>query len=567
MPKLDTGNGREHDYTKVFSEFGVDFTVNGSAEAVADECPWCGKDRFYLNVTTGQYHCKHCGEKGNVTTYLTWAHRECLARTTDDHYRQLKDKRGIPLQTLKRHGLAYDEDGRRWLIPFKSPKGNVVNIQLYYPERPKGKNKRNLPGLPLSIYGFEQLSHKERIVLICEGPFDAIALDHSIGSNNRSKYAIVATPGAFKAEWAPHFAGRKVRAFYDNDKGGEQHREKVRKLLGESGVAAELKVLTWPDGLPDGYDINDLVREHKGRSVLGYLDEHSRAVTAEPKLAWSYGRDGAASGPEKIDWVWPDRLRCGSYASFSGKGGSFKSTIAREITARYTKGEAMPFCEQAGMPAGHVIYAFAEETEAAVRGYLQTAGADLDRVILLPAVLKDGDPLNVLDHLEEVRQKVREYQVRLLIIDGQNSVVGAPNISTDMLARYNVTNKLHRFAQRENLCLLGIRNEDAEGRAYGPASMGDIARCILRAVEVPHDGTDPYFRLEFVKVSDSPKHRHPPIPYSVEDLGGSSRKILWGKVKPKGDGTIDVTEARKVKAAFDARRAAAITQSAKGARP
>ena len=151
-----------------------------------------------------------------------------------------------------------------------------------------------------------------------------------------------------------------------------------------------------------------------------------------------------------------------------------KSTIARDVLARYTTGKPMPECGKASMPAGYAIYLYAEETEAAVLASLSKAGADMSRVLLLPATLTDGDPLNVMDHLEELRLKIREYGVRLVVIDGQNSVVGAPNICTDMLARHNITNKLHRFAQQENVCLLGIRNEDNEGRAYGPASFGDI---------------------------------------------------------------------------------------------
>src|SRR5262249_24198304 len=148
--------------------------------------------------------------------------------------------------------------------------------------------------------------------------------------------------------------------------------------------------------------------------------------------------------------------------------------------------------------------------------------------------LKDGDPMNLLEHLEELGQKIREHGTRLVIIDGQNSVVGAPNISTDMLARHNVTNKLHQFAQRENVALVGIRNEDAEGRALGPQSMSDLGRCILRSVELSNLSGDGrrYFQLVFERVSDAAPGKHPPIPYSVEDLGGPSRRIVWGKRMP-----------------------------------
>jgi hypothetical protein len=532
-------NGKAHDYRPLFGKLGVVLGApNGSGEAVAEECPYCGSDRFYLNVTEGLWDCKKCDESGNVTTFLTWVHAHHLAKTTADHYLALKAKRGIASQTLKLHELAYDDDNRRWLIPFKNAKGNVINLQLYYPDRPKGvPNKENLPGLPTAIYGFDRLvkADVERPVFLCEGPFDAIAADYNIGHAHRAKYVIVATPGAFKEEWAEHFKGRKVRALYDNDDGGRKHGERVRKLLGESGVAAELKVLKWPDGTPDGYDINDLVRDNPRVKLPGFVAKHSFAVAAEPKLAWSHGWERKDTEPEVIDWIWPDHIPCGTYVSFSGKGGVLKSTIIRELIARYTKGEAMPTCDRVELPAGHVIYITAEDGEKKAWTELDRAGADGGKVSVLPALTRDGDTLNVLDCLGELEQAIKEHSTRLVVIDGQNSVVGAPCIATDMLARHNVTNKLHYFAQRLNIALIGLRNEDQEGRAYGPASMGDQGRCVMRAEEdeTPAKDGQRYFRLIFKKVSDAAPETHPPIPYSVENLGGSSRRILWGKSRPR----------------------------------
>src|SRR5262249_25388450 len=116
----------------LFKFFGYEFKVNGSAEALAEACPWCGKDKFHVNVDTGLYNCKPCGESGNATTFLTWIHAEHLAQTTTEHYLTLKQKRGIATQTLRLHELAYDGMGC-WYIPFKNRQGNIVNMQLYYP--------------------------------------------------------------------------------------------------------------------------------------------------------------------------------------------------------------------------------------------------------------------------------------------------------------------------------------------------------------------------------------------------------------------------------------------------
>lgn len=529
---LPSANGKHHDYSKVFAQFGVTFgQPTGSGEVCAEECPFCGKDKFHVNVGTGKYHCKHCQEGGNVTTFLTWQHGRLLEATTKDHYLTLKAKRGIASQTLRSHELAYDEAEDRWLIPFKSSKDSVVNIQLYYPNKPK-PNKYNLPELPTALYGFHTLTgDKDKTVYLCEGPFDAIALDYNIGHKNRHKYIILATPGSFKEEWAPHFAGLRVKVCHDNDKGGREQSAREQKLL--SPVAHSLTVLKWPEGL-DGYDLNDLVKNRPGLKLPGWIEEHSYKVTREPRLDWDDGWNRKDTEPEVYDWIWPNRLFCGTYVSYSGYRGTMKSTIIRELVARYTRGEPMPGCTEVGLPAGHAIYITAEDSKASAWRSLELVNADMNLVTVLPALLKDGDPLNVLEHLGEVREKIHAHGTRLVIIDGQNSVVGDPNISNDMKARSNVTNRLHQFAQKENICLVGIRNEDRDGRPYGPASFGDLGRCIMRSIaDGDPIGDDYYFHLVFERVSEVSPKLYRPIPYSVEDLGGSARRILWGKVKPK----------------------------------
>jgi AAA domain len=522
------------DQGKIFEALGMEFSRNGSDE-IRGECLWCGGEKFYLNVTSGQYDCKQCKAKGNTTTFLTRFHGDALQKTTADQYTRLKEKRGIANQTLKNHGLAWVPSLKCWLIPIKNAKGNVVNILRYYPEREK-PDKFLLPGLPAGLFGFDRLAaaDKSKIVLMCEGPFDLFALDYSL-KQNRSKYVIVAVPVQFKKEWAEPFRDKKVRFFGDNDDGGLEHTAAVQKWVGPA--ASELLVLRWPAGTPDGFDVNDLVKDRKDQAdpnVLGWLIEHSVKFIREPKLCWEHGWECGDTPDEKIEWICPNRLRTKTYVSLSGRRGTLKSTLMREAIAAFTQGRPMFGLgqDQMGIPAGHVIYITAEDSQGDAWSSFKLAGANKDLITILPAVLRDGGQMNILEHLPELRDKIRELKSRLVIIDGQNSVVGAPCIATDMLARFNVTNKLHQFAQQENICLVGIRNEDDKGRALGPQSMSDLGRCILRCIELDPLDNQRYFKLIFERISDAAPSSYPPIPYSVEDLGGSSRKILWGKVRP-----------------------------------
>jgi hypothetical protein len=103
----EKSGGRVNNFAPVYEKFGVHLsTPNGSGEAKAEECPWCSRTKCYVNVTTGQYHCKQCDASGNVTTFLTWVQADRFEKTTPEHYSRLGKRRGIAPQTLKRHGLA-----------------------------------------------------------------------------------------------------------------------------------------------------------------------------------------------------------------------------------------------------------------------------------------------------------------------------------------------------------------------------------------------------------------------------------------------------------------------------
>jgi hypothetical protein len=524
------------DYRKLYEKFDVAFTRNESEGNVrAEDCPWCGGPKFYMNVTEGTYQCHSgsCGEHGNAYTFLRWVHECWLQQTTVDHYRALKDRRGgIPVQVLKRHQLAYDSANDRWLIPFKNAKGQIVNLQMYYPNARKKPDKYNLPCLATALYGFDGLGDDtKKHVLLCEGVFDAIALDWNLDTH-RNRYTIVATPGPFPKRWAPFFKDRKVTTLYHNDEAGREHTDKANEYLGEVGVTATLHNLVWPAGSPK--DLNDQASQYPDVSLLGIIRRNRTKYRREPKLLVYHGRRGELE-ERAIDWIWPNHLRCGTYVSFSGRQGTFKTTIALDLCARYTTGRKMPLCALPGLPPGHVLYVFAEDNRDEVENSFQWAGGNFDFWHCLPAVTRKGECLNLLDSLGEMEAVVRRYGIRLVVIDGQNSVVGAPNIFTDMAARTNVTNKLHQFAQRLNLCLMGLRNEDAEGRALGPQSFGDIGRCVWRSVEKksrkhhPDPGATPLCWLRFVKVSDTARAHYPPIAYTVRDRGGSHREILWGE--------------------------------------
>jgi hypothetical protein len=522
MPKI-LPEGK--DYSKLFQTLGINLNVNGSVNAPAEACPYCGGTKFSANIDNGLWQCFRCQKKGNPTDMIRDVHQRHLERTSERDYQDLRERRGgISLQMLRHHDLAYDKSLQRWLIPFKNREGNVMTLQLYYL---RDGRKMNLPGIGTYLFNFNALPDDKKLwVFLCEGPFDAIALDYALDTK-RDRYVILAIPGTFKEEWVSYFAGRKVRCLFDNDAGGKIHNERVEKLLAPK--AAELTFLRWPEEI-NSKDINDLVRDQPKLSLPSFFEQHSVKAVKEPKLIFTVGKRPVTR--DRRDYIWPNRLPCDTYVSLSGKRGTFKSSIAREIAARYTRGEPMPLEDKKSMPAGRVLYVHPEEDSLAVDESFERAGGNFDYWHNLSCFTRDNVYLNVLDFLEEIEGMIRRFGIRLVIIDGQNSVVGAPNISTDMTARNNVTNKLHHFAMQTHICLLGLRNEDDNRRALGPQSMSDIARCIMRTEELSVSIQDEVrtFNLEWVRVSEVAASHYDSIRYSVDNRKEQTAalKLHWG---------------------------------------
>ena len=234
---------------KLFETFGATFSLNGSvSEAVGDKCPFCDKENHcYFNIENGLYDCKSCGASGNAFTFVRHEYEQALESTSDADYRRLSRLRDLSLQTLKRFGLAKLDDSSCWLIPFKSSKGKVLNLVRYFPKR-KDSKCRNLSGLPVCLYGVDQMSYDaDRLFFLCEGPWDAMALDqHLRQKKTRERYDVVAVPGAtiFKEPWSEFFRGRKVRIVYDNDDAGRKGQDRAAKIL--LPTTTDLSVLQWP---------------------------------------------------------------------------------------------------------------------------------------------------------------------------------------------------------------------------------------------------------------------------------------------------------------------------------
>lgn len=247
------------DFTTTFARFGTVLTKRGT-QAVGD-CPICAKPQhFFVNPTTGQYHCKVCGRKGNIYGFLSeiYNHAEMSARVA----KELSEARKLPADVFRRPLVR--KWGSMFVIPVWNGEGKLVNLHT----KEEGKAVMSAPNCSLHLFGENLLAENpDAPVYVCEGPWDMIAMQHLLSQRKEPGIA-VGVPGAntFKNGWEKLFAGRAVTLLYDDDEPGRTgQREAAEKLTRH---AASIRCVDWskrPDDF-SGKDVNDLVAALKGRA-------------------------------------------------------------------------------------------------------------------------------------------------------------------------------------------------------------------------------------------------------------------------------------------------------------
>ena len=84
----------------------------------------------------------------------------------------------------------------------------------------------------------------------------------------------------------------------------------------------------------------------------------------------------------EIDWFWPGRIARANVVVLAGDGGIGKSTLAQEIGARVSRGQAPPGGSP-DQPRSVLVLTAEEDASAVIRPRMRMMGADLERVFVL----------------------------------------------------------------------------------------------------------------------------------------------------------------------------------------
>jgi putative DNA primase/helicase len=171
--------------------------------------------------------------------------------------------------------------------------------------------------------------------------------------------------------------------------------------------------------------------------------------------------------PKQIDFLWPGRIARGKHTAIAGEPGDGKSQLSIYVAATISRGGEWP-CGEGRAPIGNVIILNAEDgADDTVVPRLIAAGADLERVHIVSAVLQEGGKgrrtFNLQADLALLERKIAEISdVALVIIDPISSYMGKADSHKNAEVR-GALEPLNEMAERLKVAILSITHFSKSG--------------------------------------------------------------------------------------------------------
>ena len=129
--------------------------------------------------------------------------------------------------------------------------------------------------------------------------------------------------------------------------------------------------------------------------------------------------------PKEVRWLWYPYIPYGKVTIVQGNPGDGKSTMLLTLSARLTRGEALPFSMQEAQEPMTVIYQTTEDDkEDTVVPRFIRAGGDRERLLF---IREDIKPLTFADN--RISRVLMETGAKLLILDPLSSYIGDCSIN------------------------------------------------------------------------------------------------------------------------------------------
>jgi len=276
-------------------------------------------------------------------------------------------------------------------------------------------------------------------VIVAEGEKDANTI------NNLGIDFFATSSPCGKSSWPSeitkyfsHF--KKITFLYDTDADEDvlKHAATLKKVYSETEIYIAHVPLD-----RDKADITDYVIESRKKGEdpqMNFLDllekstlfelkeELTKTAKSEKKRLEPIIISLESVAPERVEWLWDNRIPLGKLTLVVGDPGDGKSFLTIFLASNVTTGKPWP---DNGTPIfkGSVIILTAEDGLAdTVRIRADASGADVKKIKILEGVItKNGERefFNLIDHLPALEQAIiKTEDVRLVIIDPITSYLG-----------------------------------------------------------------------------------------------------------------------------------------------
>ncbi len=410
----------------------------------------------------------------------------------------------------------------------------------------------NLDGTPRLLYRLPELlaASSQDWVLIVEGEKDT--------DNLRDLGFVATTSGnasSWRAEFAPHFAGRLVCILPDKDKAGRRYAEIVRDSL--QGVAAEARLAEVPGehkDISDYIEARDAADEQTLRiEIQGMIDAGKPAKSArigdnDPGAKLDQKKPGKRQSnreeqteldtrpvhrprildlesltPRTVDWLWQNMIPMGGFTSLGANPGAGKTSVMLDSATRLSLGRPMPLAGRDSAKIGTTVFVGQEDSaERVLLPRLKNMGADLSKVKILAGVdvvrgnQVDDEPFSLDGMLHVLDSLMATYpDTRLIVLDPITDYLGAavnPNSNQEVR---RVLQPLNPWADGHNVAVVGIthlnkrKDDDAIYRTLGSMGFAAVARAVLGISIHPEDADKPAWErrriLTAIKESYAPE--------------------------------------------------------------
>jgi len=144
-----------------------------------------------------------------------------------------------------------------------------------------------------------------------------------------------------------------------------------------------------------------------------------------------------------IRWLWQDRIAYGKLSIIAGDLGLGKSQLTMHLAAAVTKGGThwWPDCADNVEPANVIILSAEDDIADTIRPRLEAAGAELDRVTVLTAIMKEDGAgergVNIGEDTQHIERAIKRVgNVGLIIIDPVSAYLGRMSGNNNVEVRF-----------------------------------------------------------------------------------------------------------------------------------